>query len=127
MPRRSSMRTGAITAKSCPRIGPLTVARAATWTCAAPARSGLGRRRPFGRPTEGAENPEDREENSEEEQPSVPVSKRHQSERERHDEIQDCAPDSNSPPHDSSSLMRGYPPALRSVERERTFCLIPLR
>src|SRR5262245_65947070 len=56
----------------------------------------------FRRPHEGTEDPENREEDPEEEQPSVPVSQRHDAERDEQDDVQDAPTDANSPPHDSS-------------------------
>src|SRR4051812_34665960 len=60
--------------------------------------SGLGRH-PLRRSHEGAEDPENREEDPEEEHPAVPVSQRHHPEREDQDEVQQRAANSNAPPH----------------------------
>src|SRR5205814_3763896 len=62
----------------------------------------LGPRDTLLRPHERAEDPENREEDSEEEHPPVPVPERHQAEREHQDEVQDPGTDSDSPPHSPS-------------------------
>src|SRR5262245_26641193 len=54
------------------------------------------------RPHEGTEDPKNREEDSEEEQPSVPVSQRHDAERDEQNDVEDAPTDADSPPHDSS-------------------------
>src|SRR5262245_62280005 len=53
-------------------------------------------------PHERAEDPEDREEDSEEEHPPVSVPERHETKREGDGEVQKQAAESNSPPHGSS-------------------------
>src|SRR5262245_60599924 len=62
----------------------------------------LDLRHPLRRAHERAEDPEDREENPEEEQPPVPVPDGHHTERDHQHQVQDPCADTDSPPHKSS-------------------------
>src|SRR5262249_9029141 len=60
---------------------------------------------------ERAEDPQDREEDPEEEQPPMPVPDRHHTKRDHQHQVQDSGADTDSPPHESSFFER-VPPTL---------------